>query len=251
MPAAQPNLAGVPRLLSALVDLAVPAACVGCGAWGADLCPPCAAPLRGPPRWVQPTPCPPGLPPVAAIAAYDAGVRSALVHHKERAAYSLTAHLADALARAVAHAAVTAGECAPLLVPVPSSAAARRARGDDPLLRLVRAAATRLRRSGVPVTVEAAVVRHGRAVRDSAGLSAPDRAANLAGAFEATVEHLRGPRPGAVLLVDDLVTTGATLAEAARALRRAGLPPAACAVVAHARRRLPPDLGVVTRGAAG
>lgn len=240
----------MPRLLSALVDLAVPAACVGCGAWGTDLCPPCAAPLRDPPRWARPTPCPLGLPPVAAIAAYDAGVRAALVHHKERAAYSLTAHLADALARAVAHAAVTADECAPLLVPVPSSAAARRARGDDPLLRLVRAAATRLRRSGVPVTVEAAVVRHGRAVRDSAGLSAPDRAANLAGAFDATAERLRGPRR-AVLLVDDLVTTGATLAEAARALRRAGLPPVACAVVAHARRRLPPDLGVVTRGAAG
>lgn len=238
-------------MLSALVDLAVPAACVGCGTWGTDLCVPCGAPLQAPPRWVRPTPSPPGLPPVAAIAAYDAAVRSALVHHKERAAYSLTAHLADALARAVAHVAAAVDACSASLVPVPSSASARRTRGDDPLLRLVRAAAVRLRRAGVPVVVEAEILRHVRAVRDSAGLTAPERAENLAGAFTVAPTYRPRAASGPLLLVDDLMTTGATLAEAARALRAAGMPAVGGAVVAHARRRLPPDLGLVTRPAEG
>lgn len=200
---------------------------------------------------MRPTPSPPGLPPVAAIAAYDAAVRSALVHHKERAAYALTAHLADALARAVACAVAAVDSCSASLVPVPSSASARRARGDDPLLRLARAAAVRLRRAGAPVVVEAAILRHARAVRDSAGLTAPERAENLAGAFAVVPTYRARAESGPLVLVDDLMTTGATLAEAARALRAAGMPAVAGAVVAHARRRVPPDLGLVTRPAEG
>jgi predicted amidophosphoribosyltransferase len=70
-------------------------------------------------------------------------------------------------------------------------------------------------------------------VRDSAGLDIAARAANLAGAMRAD-----GPRgsPRAVL-VDDIVTTGATLLEAARALRAAGWTvPGAVVVAATARR---------------
>ena len=222
-------------LVDTVVDLAVPAACVGCGRPGADLCDRCGTALRAPPRLVRPTPCPPGLPPVATVADYADAVREALVAHKERAAYALAAPLSAALAGAVALAVVTtSGD--PVLVPVPSSPSARRSRGHDPLLRLTTQAAARMRAAGVEVSVVPAL-RHARRVRDSAGLSAPQRAANLAGALAVRPgarERIAGRRP---VLVDDLMTTGATLAEASRALRAAGVDVSAGAVVASAVRR--------------
>ncbi|CAN2215086.1 Phosphoribosyltransferase domain [Candidatus Nanopelagicaceae bacterium] len=61
---------------------------------------------------------------------------------------------------------------------------------------------------------------HGRRVRDQSGLDVQGRRNNLEGAF--VVEKIDGLHGNAVL-VDDLVTTGATLNEAARALRYAGI----------------------------
>jgi hypoxanthine phosphoribosyltransferase len=80
--------------------------------------------------------------------------------------------------------------------------------------------------------------RRGR-VRDSAGLSAAARRANLAGSFETdpSVAPLRG---ALLVLVDDVVTSGATLTEAAAALspvRRADDAPVLAAVVAATPRR--------------
>ena len=222
-------------LVETVVDLAVPAACVGCGGPGADLCGRCGTALRAPPRLVRPTPCPPGLPPVATVADYADAVREALVAHKERAAYALAAPLSAALARAVALAIVSASGD-PVLVPVPSSPSARRSRGDDPLLRLTTQAAARMRAVGVAASIVPAL-QHVRRVRDSAGLSAPQRAANLAGALvvrSGARERIAGRRP---VVVDDVMTTGATLVEAARALRVAGVDVAAGAVVASAVRR--------------
>ncbi|WP_439900805.1 ComF family protein [Streptomyces somaliensis] len=86
------------------------------------------------------------------------------------------------------------------------------------------AAAGELRRTGVAARV-APVLRQGRAVADQAGLDARERRENLAGALEVVPGGIRLLRGVRVVLVDDVMTTGASLAEAARALYEAGVGP--------------------------
>ncbi|MFC9390994.1 ComF family protein [Streptomyces venezuelae] len=206
-----------------IAGLVLPVACGGCGRPRTDLCPSCAAALTGAgegPRRVRPSPEPAGLPVVHAVAPYADAVRALLLAHKERGALALARPLGRALAVAVeAAAGGTEGPAAAplLLVPVPSSRRSVRARGHDPTRRIALAAAARLRGAGRPARV-VPVLRQRRYVADQAGLGARGRLANLAGALEVVPGGGRLLGPGKVVLVDDLMTTGASLAEAARAL---------------------------------
>jgi predicted amidophosphoribosyltransferase len=118
-----------------------------------------------------------------------------------------------------------------VLVPVPSARPTVRARGHDPTARLASAAARRLG-GGVEVV---RVLRQARAVADQAGLGTAQRAANLSGALVADPRRAPPGRP--VVVVDDVLTTGATLVEATRALRSAGCLVVGAAVVAATARR--------------
>ncbi|MYX96701.1 ComF family protein [Streptomyces sp. SID486] len=211
-----------------LTDLVLPADCAGCGAPRTALCPRCRGMLDGRrPRRARPEPEPAGLPVVHAVAPYAAEVRELLLAHKERGALALAGPLGTALAGAVraglgADAGPGTGPGSVLLVPVPSARWAVRARGHDPVRRMALAAAGELRRTGTPARV-ASVLRQRRAVADQAGLDARRRLANLGGALEVTAAGGRLLGAGRAVLVDDLMTTGATLAEAARALREAAV----------------------------
>ncbi|WP_328925989.1 phosphoribosyltransferase family protein [Streptomyces sp. NBC_00190] len=200
-----------------LAGLVLPVDCAGCGASRVLLCVGCREALSGAvAARARPFPRPEGLPVVHAAAVYEGPVRAVLLAHKERGALPLAGALGAALAAAVR--AGGAGEVA--LVPVPSARRQVRARGHDPARRIAFAAAGRLRRAGVPARV-APVLRLRRAVADQAGLGARQRRENLSGALEVCRGGARLTGGAAVVLVDDLITTGATLAEAARAVRAA------------------------------
>jgi predicted amidophosphoribosyltransferase len=200
-----------------LVELVLPRSCVACRRPGAALCQQCRPVARPIGTDFD------GLPVIAA-ASYDGALRAALLGYKERGRRDLRRPLADLLGVAV-H--VLGGPGGATLVPVPSTARARRARGGDHVVRLARPVARRL---GLSVSTP---LRLQRATRDSAGLTEPQRAANLDHAMVAAPPA----RPVSVILIDDIVTTGATLREAARALRAASWPVQGAAVIAATPRR--------------
>ena len=209
------------------------------------LCPDCLAVLPASGHEVRPDPPPPGLVATFAAAAYADPLRRLILAHKERQAFGLAVPLGEVLA-AVLDSAVAALAPGPetglVLVPVPSSAAATRRRGHDPVLRMTRVAARSLAARGRQAA-PARLLRIARPVADQAGLDADARAANLAGrlAVRAGVHSALARRGGAVLVLvcDDVLTTGATLAEAQRALAAVGLPAAAAGTLAATQRRSP------------
>ncbi|WP_019143436.1 ComF family protein [Aeromicrobium massiliense] len=210
---------------SAAADLVTGAACAGCDRPGLVLCDACRHALAPDPR-----PVPSVVPAVAGLG-YDGVVRPVLAGLKEHGRWQLQPPLAHALAAA---ACVAAPDGPVALVPVPSTRASRRRRGGDPVGDLVEAAAARLRVVGLDVVVVPAL-RHVRRVDDQAGLGVQERGENLAGAFAA--KPRRALRGRSLLVVDDVVTTGATLRESVRALRSAGLVTHAAAFVAATPRR--------------
>ena len=217
-------------MLAPLLDLVLPVRCVGCGRAGVVLCPACG-PAGGPVRPIDVRAGPDGDLAVRAAACYEGPIRSALIAYKERGRRDLARPLGDLLAGALPGPAAVA--CLVCLVPVPSTRAARRARGGDHVARLGRVAVRAAARRGRPVRM-ATPLRWMRAVEDSAGLDAASRAVNVRHAMWATPP----PDPACpAVLVDDIVTTGATLLEAARALRGAGWRVDCAAVVAATPRR--------------
>ena len=239
------------------VDLLLGASCLGCARPGRLLCPACRESLPRGGHPASPSPRPAGLAPSYAAAAYDGLVRDLVVGLKEHRLLSLVAPLGGLLADAVLAAGVTGGVTAGpatgaggtlVLVPVPSRPASTRARGHEPT-RAVTERAARLLRAGGGDVVVARLLRSRPGVVDQAGLDAEARAANLAGSMCCPAPGLRRlarrcPR-ARVVICDDVLTTGATAAEAQRALAAVGLAPVAIATIAATRRRIPDQTGVV------
>jgi predicted amidophosphoribosyltransferase len=213
-----------------ITGLVLPVDCAGCGRPRTELCERCRGRLGGSAtaRRVRPSPEPPGLPPVWAAGTYEDEVRAVLLAHKERGALGLAAPLGAALAGAVRRVAAPGHV---LLVPVPSARRTVARRGHDATARLARAAAGELRRQGVPARAVAAL-RQLRPVADQSGLTAARRLANLTGAVAAAPGRAGLLALAPVVLVDDLMTTGASLTVSALAVGVAGGRVAGAAVVA-------------------
>ena len=259
--------AGVGAALDAGLELALGSGCAGCGVPGRALCRRCDRSLPTTAAAAWPTPSPPGLVRPAAAGEYAGTLRALVLAHKEHGRLALARPLGRVLAAAVAdtwlaaapgrslptaHAAgysagQRSGQPQPsgpplLLVPVPSHPAVVRARGHDPVLRMTQAAAAELRGHGLPARV-VPLLRVAQRPEDQAGLDAGARLRNLQGRFAARAGPCRHTRAAEVVVVDDVVTTGATLREAQRALEAAGTLPVGAAAVAATRRRLVPARG--------
>lgn len=225
-------------LRDAALDLLLGGSCVGCEEPGRLLCADCRAHLPSTPLAVDL----PGWPhpvPVRAAGPYRDTVRALVVGHKERGLHALRAPLATLLACAVGEprpAGTTAG-AALVLVPVPSRRSSVRARGHDPTLAVTRGAARFLARvSGKGPVLVAPLLVQRAGVLDQGGLDRGARARNLDGALACPSSGVRrlAQRVGAarVVVCDDVVTTGATAAEAVRALTASGVAVAGVAAVA-------------------
>lgn len=203
--------------LRPLRDLVWPAACAACGVPGRVLCPRCAVDVAelADLRRHSPTPPPPGFPPTLTWGGYAGALRRIVVAHKDENRTDVEPVLAALLGEVVE--AVVDGLDDPVLVPMPSSSASRRARGREPLLEITRRIRTSRQLRIAPV------LRVVRRVRDQAGLDHRERRANLAGSMS-LARGAESVLAGVdVVLVDDVVTTGATLAEARRALHAGGI----------------------------
>lgn len=242
-------------LRAAWLDLVLGSRCAGCLEPGPAVCDACRAQLPGA-REVAPTPTPRGFGRCWASGEYAGVLAHAVVAHKERQRTAVAGFLGERLAVAVAAVAREVDRAVDLrtgagvdaatdvglvLVPVPSRPGAVRARGDDPLGRVVRLAARRLLRSGHPDVRVRPLLRSRGGVADQSGLDVAARAANLAWSMHCPSPGLRrlaaGP-PAVLVVCDDVLTTGATLVEARRALRAVGLAPAGSAVVAAVTKRV-------------
>jgi len=219
----------------ALADLVAGASCLGCHRPGRLVCPDCRGALPSSARLLAPDPCPVGLAPTWSCLDYDGLARAMVVGHKEHRMLALTEPLGDLLAVAVRAAAPARGPL--LLVPVPSRRATVRGRGHDPLWTVTLRAAAVLRQTGGQAQAVRLLAVRGRP-DDQADLTAQQRAANLAGTLWCPSRLLRRAREaGRVVVCDDVLTTGSTVAEAQRALAAVGIPCAGIATVAATRRR--------------
>ncbi|HEX3590882.1 MAG TPA: ComF family protein [Pseudonocardiaceae bacterium] len=187
---------------------------------GTSLCVPCACSFDGPTE-VRRQLLTDG-PPTHALGAYRDSARTTVLSFKERGRRDL----AQPLGRILAAVLPTLDDAEPhdgvwWLVPAPSRPSAARRRGGSHMLALARATAAALAVKQVPAVV-APALRLARGTKDSAGLSAVERIENLRGRVK--VDPRGAPPPGTTsILLDDVVTTGATVVACRDALQSSGI----------------------------
>ena len=195
-------------MFSPLKELLFPIHCFGCKAIGIDICSNCRK-FWNPHLYIQTIS---ELKVYSAIR-YSPVAKSILLGAKENSYAVADKLMVDALLNCL-HMLPSQVLRRASLMPIPGSKRAIRKRGRDFILELTKEVSLK---SGVPMISGMQIKRR---LLDQSGLSAVDRKRNIHGAFafDETVRELTGE----ILLVDDLVTTGATLLEAKRALNQSG-----------------------------
>lgn len=216
-----PLVAVIRAALDEALLLVLPVVCAGCDEPDVTLCEDCRAALRPAPRRRA------GSGETVWSALRFEGVTGRVLRAlKEDGRTDLARDLAPALAAAVA----AIGDPGAVLVPIPTSRAAYRRRG----YRVVDLVAAR---AGLRIEP---LLRQTRRTADQRGLDQHRRRHNVEGSLVA-----RDAAARRVIVIDDVVTTGATLAEAARALRAAGAEVVGAAAIAATPLRRSAAAGAV------
>lgn len=230
------------------MDLVLPPCCVLChrdmeGQASAGICEDCRKPLtiQRPPRCVKCAmpqtvgtggDCPHcrgrrfAFASVRCVAPYEGAVREAVLRAKTLAGESIAAALGGLLAESLAAERPPAAET-DLVTAVPSHWLRRLRRGTNSAAVMAQVVSQRLE---IPLAADLLVCR--RNIQKQSGLNTYERRRNVRGAFRTSWGYdIQG---AVVLLVDDVLTTGATAQEVARLLRRRGAARVDVAIVARA-----------------
>jgi len=216
-------IVGVREIVHGVLACLSPLRCAGCDGLierPAGFCPACAPLIEPAPRALQPPA------PDAAAHLYAGPLADAIARLK----YAARTDLCPALGQLLAEAALSYAGGVDCVVPLPLHPRRLCERGFNQSALLGAHVARAL---GTPLRVE--LLRRVRDTAAQAGLSRELRASNVRGAFVARPDAFVGSRPR-VLLIDDVRTTGATLAAAADALRAAGSPEVVTLALASAAR---------------
>jgi len=229
LPTAKRTTARLAPAWELFLDLIYPPRCGGCDNRGTLLCPECRRTIRGPGESALAVP---EIDLLVYAGAFEGPLRKAIHKFKYQSDTPLAKRLAGLLTgRITRHLATTWREGEPpTLVPVPLHAAKRRERGYNQAELLARHIA---KETGLRMDLGLVRVKE---TRSQVGLSGREREANVDGAFE--WRHEKAPRT--VILVDDVCTTGATLAECAAVLKLKGAR-SVCAVTVAKATGMGPD----------
>lgn len=169
-----------------------------------------------------------------AYSGYDAGLRE-MIHLLK---YEQVRPAANVLGRMLAEAIEPLeGDWdgrVPVVIPVPLHSGKMRQRGFNQSELIAAAALRHLRRKGLMpgLSLNVTALLRKRATASQVGMTLEQRQANIRGAFKVSIPAQVAERD--VLLVDDVFTTGATVSECTRVLRRAGAVNVYVATVARA-----------------
>ena len=195
------------KVIHELTQLLFPTRCYGCNAIGLSICSTCRR------EW-HPHYYLTHLNKIKVHSAilYSPTASKIILAAKENGLVGADRLIIDAIVHVIKRGDFTASNAR--LVPIPSAQGNRRRRGRDFIQEICEEIS---QQTQIPVLPLLTIVRK---VSDQSGLSAKDRASNMHGAF--------GLKPGMfprgdLLLIDDVVTTGASVSEATRALQSGGL----------------------------
>jgi ComF family protein len=204
-----------------LLDLVYPKRCPGCHLPSISICDSCKVFWQKPPIRIKLSQSNIS---VFSVADYRKEVRSVLLAYKENSEIEAGKVLIEALLQA-RRGLSNYSHCT--FVPIPSNPKSNQRRGRDFMLDLCNQVAVKSEDRVLPI------LEVSRDVQDQSKLSEKQRSQNLVGAFNCRQKYLNLIGEPPIILVDDLLTTGATLREAYRALRQRGVIPIVAITAAH------------------
>jgi predicted amidophosphoribosyltransferase len=202
--------------MKSLVELIFPSRCIGCSQLGISICSICRKNWH-PHIYHRTLNVLGNSYPVTSAIEYSPIASRVLLRAKESNQSAADQLLISAIAHSLRHFTKKYGRGN--LVAIPSRRSASRKRGRDFMQEITKSVAT------IEQVNTLEILQHQRAVKDQSRLNSHQRASNIAGAFSTSINLSKSAIPGnmgPLIIVDDLVTTGATLAEAIRALRTTG-----------------------------